>query len=224
MARQSGFDTVPSDSVPGRVARKRPNDADSAPFDVRSQVGNSALTKLLHRAPATAEDTDTDKEDDDPTKIVQAKSEPEVGMAGGPVSDGLATRIDAARGGGSPLPAEVRSHMESAFDTPLDGVRLHTGSESDALNRAVTAKAFTTGNDIFVRGDAYRANSPDGNRLLAHELTHVVQQRSMANSGPMTVGAADDHLEHEADDVAASITQRMAGPADEADEKPEDMV
>ena len=41
--------------------------------------------RLLHRAPATAEDTDTDKEDDDPTKIVQAKSEPEVGMAGGPV-------------------------------------------------------------------------------------------------------------------------------------------
>lgn len=224
MARQSGFDTVPSDPVPERAARKRRNDGDAPPFDVRSQIGNSAMTKLLHRAPATADGTDTDMDEDEKTKMVQAKSEPEVGMAGGPISDGLATRIDAARGGGSPLPSDVRSHMESAFDTPLDGVRLHSGSESDALNRAVTAKAFTTGNDIFVRGDAYRPNSPDGNRLLAHELTHVVQQRSMANSGPMAVGAADDHLEHEADDVAASITQRMAGPADKADEKPEDIV
>lgn len=222
MSRQHVFDSVPAELSPETVQRDARDKPERPLVALQSQVGNAGLSRLLHREAAAPTPTGGLEDDDEKKKMMQAKHDgtPEVGLEGGAVSGGLASRIDAARGGGSGLPGGVRSNMESAFGTSLADVRLHTGSESDSLNQAVTAKAFTTGNDIFVRGDAYRPNSPDGDRLLAHELTHVVQQRSMSGNGPLTVGAADDHLEHEADDVATSVTQRMAGPEDDGEERP----
>ena len=212
------FDSAPDPSVATLTSAPAKERREPPVFALPSQLGNAGMARLLNRVPAApTEDLD---EDEQKRNKVQAKHDgsPEVGLDGGPVSSGLASRIDAARGGGSALPGGVRSNMEAAFGTSLQDVRLHTGSESDSLNKAVTAKAFTTGNDIFVRGDAYRPNSADGERLLAHELTHVVQQRSMDGSGPMTVGAADDHLEHEADGVASAVAQRVAGPEEDPDE------
>jgi hypothetical protein len=66
--------------------------------------------------------------------------------------------------------------MEGAFGADFSGVRVHTDSKSDSLNRSVQAKAFTTGSDIFFRSGTYQPASSGGQELLAHELTHVVQQ------------------------------------------------
>jgi hypothetical protein len=135
---------------------------------------------------------------------IQAK--PEVGMAGGPISEGLASRINAQRGGGSSLDENTRTQMENNFGTSFADVRVHTGSEAQQLNRSVGAKAFTTGNDIFFGPNG----NPTDQGLLAHELTHVVQQRSMNHSGPMTVGPAGDQYEQEADGVSSAITTGAA--------------
>jgi hypothetical protein len=146
----------------------------------------------------------------------QRESVPEVGVEGGPVSNGLASRIDSQRGSGSPLDHSTRSTMEGAFGTNFEQVRVHTDSESDALNRSISAKAFTTGTDIFMRQDS----SPTDHNLLAHELTHVVQQQSMAGSGSgMTVGAAGDSYEQQADAVASAVTSGQATPQRKADEQ-----
>jgi hypothetical protein len=133
---------------------------------------------------------------------------PEVGLAGGPVSENLAARIDGARGGGAPLDDPTRSLMEDTLGTDLGSVRVHVGRESDELNHAITAKAFTTGNDVFVRSDQWAPGSSSTQRLLAHELTHVAQQRSgegSEGSSGMSVGASDSAAEHEAEAVADSI-------------------
>lgn len=136
---------------------------------------------------------------------------PEVGLAGGDVSSGLSERINSQRGGGSALDSSTKEHMEDTLGAPLDGVRVHVGTESDQLNHAITAKAFTTGNDVFVRSDQYSPGSSSTQRLLAHELTHVVQQRSMSGGeGGMSVGAADTSEEREADAVADTAVQRSA--------------
>jgi hypothetical protein len=94
--------------------------------------------------------------------------------------------------------------MEPAFGADFSGVRLHHDSESDALARSMTAKAFTTGADIFLRQDA----SPSDTSLLAHELTHVVQQdfhgAGSAASG-MNVSPAGDPLERHAESVAEAV-------------------
>jgi hypothetical protein len=99
-----------------------------------------------------------------------------IGAAGGEVDDSTERQIRSARSGGRPLDTDTRSSMEDAFGADFGGVRIHTGAESTKLNRQINAEAFTYGNDIFFRGSAPDAGSAGGQELLAHELTHTVQQ------------------------------------------------
>jgi hypothetical protein len=138
---------------------------------------------------------------------IQAK--PEVGMQGGPLSNGLAARIQASHGTGESLNGETRTRMESAFGTSFGDVRVHADEEASALNHGVNAVAFTTGSDIFFRSGTYQPNTSVGQNLLTHELTHVVQQRSMGGGGPMTVRPAGDSYEVEADAMASSVSRRL---------------
>jgi Domain of unknown function (DUF4157) len=93
-----------------------------------------------------------------------------------PASDGLESAIAQARSSGQPLTDSIRQPMEQAFGADFRGVRVHTDTQADRLNRFIQAKAFTTNQDIFFRRAAYRPEYKDGQELLAHELTHVVQQ------------------------------------------------
>jgi hypothetical protein len=97
------------------------------------------------------------------------------------VTEDLEERINRARGTGQPLSDIAQKPMESVFGTDFSGVRVHTGTEADTLNRQLNARAFTTGQDIFFREGEYNPGSGSGQRLIAHELTHVVQQTG--NSG-----------------------------------------
>lgn len=101
---------------------------------------------------------------------------PVVGVEGGDLDADTDSAINAARSGGSPLPDPVRRDMESAFGADFSGVRVHTGSRATELNESLSARAFTTGSDIFVRNGDYQPTSASGQELLAHELTHVIQQ------------------------------------------------
>jgi hypothetical protein len=98
------------------------------------------------------------------------------GSSSATVSEELETRINAARGSGQPLSEGVRESMEQAFRADFSGVRVHNDSEAHALNRELSARAFTTGQDIFFREGEYSPGSNSGQKLIAHELTHVVQQ------------------------------------------------
>lgn len=86
----------------------------------------------------------------------------------------------AARGAGTPLPADLRAALEAAFGADLSGVRVHTNSAVAAAQADSSARAFTAGEDIFFRSGAYNPSSAEGRQLIAHELTHVVQQRGGA--------------------------------------------
>jgi hypothetical protein len=92
------------------------------------------------------------------------------------VSPGVELAIQRARSGGMPLQEGVRQPMERAFGADFGGVRVHVDRQADSLNRSLQARAFTIGRDIFLRHGEYRPASSEGQRLLAHELTHVVQQ------------------------------------------------
>ncbi|NEO86920.1 MAG: DUF4157 domain-containing protein [Spirulina sp. SIO3F2] len=96
----------------------------------------------------------------------------------GTASPELEQSIQQEQGKGQPLADNIRQPMENAFGTSFDGVRIHTDSNADALNQSIQAKAFTTGQDIFFRQGVYAPESQSGQELLAHELTHVVQQNS----------------------------------------------
>lgn len=78
--------------------------------------------------------------------------------------------------GGNPLPMDVKSHLQAQVGYDLSAVRVHTGPNAQELTRKVGAQAFTVGNRVVLSPDV--ARTPEGKRLLAHELTHVVQQNS----------------------------------------------
>jgi len=80
------------------------------------------------------------------------------------------------RGSGSPLPAGLRTEMEAHFGVDFDAVRVHTDGQADQLNQNLRARAFTHGMDIYLGSNEPAIDTGEGKRLLAHELTHVVQQ------------------------------------------------
>lgn len=92
------------------------------------------------------------------------------------VGNATESGIHASRGSGQPLPTALRSRMESGFGTDFSGVRLHTGSASETMSSDLNAKAFTYGNDIYFNRGQYSPDTTAGQHLIAHELTHVVQQ------------------------------------------------
>ncbi len=92
----------------------------------------------------------------------------------------LEQRIDSERGKGQALPDNVQRSMGTAFGADFSGVRVHTDSTSDELSSSVGARAFTTGSDLFFREGEYQPESSSGKRLLAHELTHTIQQNAVS--------------------------------------------
>ena len=94
------------------------------------------------------------------------------------VSASLEGRIASLNGGGSALPESARSFFEPRFGSDFRAVRVHTDAGAGELARSVNAHAFTVGRDIVFGSGRYAPETEPGKRLLAHELTHVVQQGS----------------------------------------------
>jgi hypothetical protein len=171
---------------------------------LQNQAGNAAVARLIQRLQdATLQrNGDTPEEEElaqashDPglqrapedEEIVMGDHDEEsplgaVGLEGGALPAQAAGQIEAMRGAGSGLNESVRTAAEPALGVDLEPVRVHQDSASDALARNMTARAFTSGSDIFLRSDVNAGDS----RLMGHELTHVVQQ---SEGVPAAVGAS----------------------------------
>ncbi|MBN1189682.1 MAG: DUF4157 domain-containing protein [Dehalococcoidales bacterium] len=119
-----------------------------------------------------------------PAAEIQPQEEDELEMKAGrtpyaSVPENLEKRINDARGSGQNLPGDVREPMERAFGADFGDVRVHTDSEADSLNRRINARAFTRGQDVFFSRGEFNPASTDGRKLIAHELTHVIQQEAV---------------------------------------------
>ncbi|OHV25730.1 hypothetical protein BBK14_21600 [Parafrankia soli] len=138
----------------------------------------------------------------------------------GPLDPEIGDVIEARRGAGSPLPEPVRAEMEGHMGVDLSAVRVHTDSAAATLNRAVQAEAFTTGTDVFFAPGRFDPSSSAGRGLLAHELTHVVQQSAGAGGPGGTVSHPDDPAELEAAAVGEHVARQAAPMPDEEEESP----
>lgn len=117
-------------------------------------------------------------------------------------------------GGGSPLAPDVREDMEARLGHNFGDVRVHTDGAADQSARAVNAHAYTVGSNVVFQRDRYDPSSDAGRTMLAHELTHVAQQRSGAVDGtpaPGGIRVSDptDRFEREA---VATAEAAVAGP------------
>jgi Domain of unknown function (DUF4157) len=123
----------------------------------------------------------------------------------GEVHPAVESEITSSRGGGASLDTGVANRFGDQLGD-LSDVRVHTDDRADRLNRSVSARAFATGTDVYFARGEYNPGSASGDRLIAHELAHVVQQRGAPSGGPLTVSNPGDSLETEADAVADHIT------------------
>ena len=120
--------------------------------------------------------------------------------------------LESERGHGEPLEQPVRREMERAFGTSLKGVRVHADSTADALSRGISARAFTQGNDIYFAASEYQPGTREGQHILAHEMTHVIQQHDGAK---LVVGPANDPAEVQAEAVAERVVKAVYSEATE---------
>ncbi|ASU33915.1 eCIS core domain-containing protein [Mucilaginibacter xinganensis] len=109
------------------------------------------------------------------TPFIQAK-----GNGARAVSEAVSGKIQSSMGGGSPMQTDTKSFMESRFGADFSNVKIHNGGESTELNRSLNAKAFTISNNIYFNSGQYHPETDSGKHLLAHELTHVIQQGQAA--------------------------------------------
>ncbi len=117
--------------------------------------------------------------------------------------------VPPSRVGGKRLPVQLRKEMEQSFSAGFDNVRIH---ENEELAEHLHSQAFTMGNDIFFKGGRYQPHSGSGRQVVAHELTHVMQQRAGRVRAPEGDGmpvSTDDALEAEADRDGRHAAWRM---------------
>jgi hypothetical protein len=125
---------------------------------------------------------------------------------------------DVISSSGKPLDPEVREDMEGRLGHDFTDVRVHDDGAAHESARAVNAHAYTVGSNIVFQRDTYDPTSTEGKTMLAHELTHVVQQRNgpvegTPASGGINVSDPSDRFEREA---SANAERAMAAPAPEA--------
>ncbi|MEV6422475.1 DUF4157 domain-containing protein [Streptomyces sp. NPDC051662] len=159
---------------------------------LQRSVGNSAVGTMLSRDAAPEED---------PT--------PGAHQDRSPVHDVISS------GGGSPLDADTRSDMESRMGADFSDVRVHTDAAAHESAKGVGARAYTVGSHVVFQRDSYDPSSPDGRTTLAHELTHVVQQRNgpvdgSEAPGGIRVSDPSDRFEQEA---VANADRVLAEPS-----------
>ena len=116
-----------------------------------------------------------------PAPEVRRKAEglPDVGA-------NVAAEIQASDAAGQPLPASVRRFMEPRFRADFGGVRIHTSDRAATLNRQLAARAFTVGRQVFFGRDQFRPENEEGQELIAHELTHTIQQGGRSTAAART--------------------------------------
>jgi hypothetical protein len=177
---------------------------------MQGSVGSARVNRMIdaHGRPAGEHATSTAKR----MAVQRQNTSPET-------PDTLPPSVTTAMqaGGGQPLDQGTRAHMEPAFGTDLSSVRVHTDSQADRAARDINAKAFTTGQNIFFAGGQHQPDTAEGQHLLAHELTHTVQQGS-GMGAPQTqraISQPGDPDEQQAEKIAEQITTKNKVPPGE---------
>jgi len=179
----------------------------SASVALRSAPSAPARGPLLQRKCACGVHTpDGGQCEECASKRLQRKSTDHAGSPGIPsvVHDVLAS-------GGAPLPAPLARGMERHFGHDFSGVRIHHDSLADSSARAVHAHAYTVGSHVVFADGQFAPQMSSGQRLLAHELAHVVQQRRLSTL-PSGIGEAGSMLEREADHAADQVMTGAGAP------------
>lgn len=153
-----------------RFEREADSVADGVVQRMASRVGGATAVPSVQAKCAKCEHEDT----------VQRRVDGSTSDASADAADSVQQGLAAQRGAGQSLDAPLRQEMEQGIGADFSGVRVHTGAPAADLNDTLHARAFTHGQDVFFNSGEFDPGSSAGRHLLAHELTHVVQQSGSA--------------------------------------------
>lgn len=153
------------------AARTSPTETKISKTDYRNPLANK-ITPLTRNQIVLREE-----------ESVRRKPEGGSNESSAPVGRRLERNLADSKGDGRPLPTKTRVEMESQFGVDFRNVRLHTGNDASRLTNSMKAEAFTSGKDIYLGEGKFQPESTQGRELLAHELTHVVQQATGVEQG-----------------------------------------
>ena len=151
--------------------QKNSEENDIQTKEASEQTINETITPIQKQA----EEEIQEKEEEDVQEKEEETSQT-VQMAGGDENSSLENNLASSKGGGSPLESNTKNEMESGFGADFSNVRVHNDSNAVQMNQQLGSQAFTNGNDIYFNEGKYNPESDSGKHLLAHELTHTVQQ------------------------------------------------
>lgn len=183
--------TGASDAPPADSSAGDPGDAQSDPS---GSAGSEAGAGAADAAGSNADSGDAGAADASGSSGSDSSinlSGNGAGSAGGGVDEAVESRIRALRGRGQPLHPTEKRFFESRFGRDFSRVRLHTDGQSQDLAKRVNAKAFAVGENIVFGRGYYQPGTRDGRELMAHELTHVVQQGKAPATGARDAGTAN---------------------------------
>ena len=170
--------------------------------DRPSPPGNSFSTTRLYRTPKTIVPHATST-----SSRILRQARPGSHLTGDPrinpsrargppqVSNEFEKTLRSTKGGGQPMSDRTRGEMESSFNADFSNVRIHTDSKAQGMNREVNAKAFAHGQDIYFAPNRFQPEDTMGRHLLAHELTHVVQQGHAVQRSPNNLSRAPPSIQ-----------------------------
>ena len=179
----NGKTAAPATLVPIRLSSVPTGVARSALVQLQQMIGNRCVQRVLR----LSSDSEGDRS----------------------VDSSLERTIESTRGGGQSLDRSTQATMGKAFSADFSSVRVHTNSQADSLNQSLNARAFTTGQDIYFRQGAYSPGSSSGKELLAHELTHVVQQNGDKIQGKSENQAGCSGCADNAERLSSSIQAKL---------------
>jgi hypothetical protein len=169
-------------------AKVRKQEEEEVQTKLQKQEEEEMQTKLQRQSESKGEEEELQaklqrqEEEEAQTKVqkqeeeeVQAKSIQRKELT---ASTSLESRINLQKGGGNPLPEDLRKDLEIKMNASFRHVRIHNDNAANKLCEELNALAFTVGNHIFFRSGRYQPGTSTGKELLAHELTHVLQQRN----------------------------------------------
>ena len=133
--------------------------------------GDRMAERNIQRKEEEVQEKEEEVQEKEEEESLQKKS-----AGNGEDTSNLEQKLSSSKGGGNPMDSNTRNQMESGFGTDFSGVRIHNDANAVQMNKELGAQAFTNGNDIYFNEGKYDPSSKNGQHLLAHELTHTVQQ------------------------------------------------
>lgn len=161
-------------------------------LDDDTEVMRKPEANIIQRKCAPCEEKEKERIQRKPlASFIQRKS----GDGAAVASDTVSKRIESGRGNGDMMQPSSRNFMESRFGADFSDVRVHNDEQSAQLSKELSAQAFTVGRDIYFNSGKYSPETNEGKHLLAHELTHVIQQNG------------DQKLQKKTGDIELSVTE-----------------